>query len=492
MRQFEWRIILAFLGSVFFFGALSYAQTGPFISRAGNSGTVTGVSGTAPIVSTGGAAPVLSVNAASASSSGVLTLVGGNLAVDAGVVNVSTEFGFNSSAASGSNGFAVTTNGARFDFGAGANDYCSSNGTVVNFASPLTCNGAVSFDGGIYANGNVFFDAGTTMLNGNLVVDGGTVLYGTVSIDGGVNITGATSIAGVLGVVATQSTFNGGTGGSYILNLSNTLNTTVGDVFQVNTSSSTNPTGAGGMITGVTGGVGISFAVSAAGVVTLTGSGERLIIDRAAGLELDGPGYAAIGSGSGGSVITSSAKNFEVYSGANLTIQTNPATSITFLDGILNTYLNGTLPSGTGVTVNKGSAVTASVHKVTVAFTAPATGAGLTFDQTIWTIPAQTKVVRVIADVTVAFTGGAISAGTISVGKTVGGTEYLLAASDFTTGTFGDAMAEEGAALSGGLEDFPAWGSTTAISARFTSVGANTSAYTAGSVTFYIESVRYP
>jgi hypothetical protein len=45
---------------------------------------------------------------------------------------------FSSTAASGSNAFGVTTNGARVDFGAGANDYASSDGTTVTFAGPIS------------------------------------------------------------------------------------------------------------------------------------------------------------------------------------------------------------------------------------------------------------------------------------------------------------------------------------------------------------------
>lgn len=45
--------------------------------------------------------------------------------------------GFVSTVASGSNAFGVSTNGARIDYGAGANDYASSDGTTVAFAGPI-------------------------------------------------------------------------------------------------------------------------------------------------------------------------------------------------------------------------------------------------------------------------------------------------------------------------------------------------------------------
>jgi hypothetical protein len=49
-----------------------------------------------------------------------------------------------STAGSGANAFAAATNGARFDFGSGATDYASSDGTTVTFAAPITSAGAVS------------------------------------------------------------------------------------------------------------------------------------------------------------------------------------------------------------------------------------------------------------------------------------------------------------------------------------------------------------
>lgn len=52
-----------------------------------------------------------------------------------------------SSVASGSNAVAVITNGARIDFGAGASDYASSDGTTVTYAGPLTATGLLSATG---------------------------------------------------------------------------------------------------------------------------------------------------------------------------------------------------------------------------------------------------------------------------------------------------------------------------------------------------------
>lgn len=56
--------------------------------------------------------------------------VANGLQVDSGGVTV-TSSTVSSSAASGNNAFAVTINGARIDFGAGASDHCSSDGTTI-------------------------------------------------------------------------------------------------------------------------------------------------------------------------------------------------------------------------------------------------------------------------------------------------------------------------------------------------------------------------
>lgn len=58
-----------------------------------------------------------------------------------------TDATYSSIIASGSNAFAVITNGARIDFGAGASDYASSDGTTVTFAGPLTATGALTATG---------------------------------------------------------------------------------------------------------------------------------------------------------------------------------------------------------------------------------------------------------------------------------------------------------------------------------------------------------
>jgi hypothetical protein len=78
-----------------------------------------------------------------------------------------TALKFISTQASGSDAFAVTTNGARVHFGAGATDYASSDGTTVAFAGP-TSSTSVTSTGKVQAGTQV--QAGT-------YVEIGTLLY---------------------------------------------------------------------------------------------------------------------------------------------------------------------------------------------------------------------------------------------------------------------------------------------------------------------------
>jgi hypothetical protein len=136
------------------------------------------------------------------------------------------------------------------------------------------------------------------------------------------------------------------------------------------------------------------------------------------------------------------------------------------------------------------------VNKVTVINTA-LTAAGQT-DLTLLTTPVNSRIVRVVADVTQVFTGGALSAVTITVGNTAGGNQYLLSNSVLTaTNTWGDVVAEMGAGVvSATLADFGTVATgvpgALTVQTRFTCTGANCNAATQGSVTFYIEYVVYP
>lgn len=65
-----------------------------------------------------------------------------------GATGLTTDGGVLSSAPSGSNAFSVATNGGRIDFGAGASDYASSDGTTVTYAGPVA--GASALNKGTY------------------------------------------------------------------------------------------------------------------------------------------------------------------------------------------------------------------------------------------------------------------------------------------------------------------------------------------------------
>lgn len=162
------------------------------------------------------------------------------------------------------------------------------------------------------------------------------------------------------------------------------------------------------------------------------------------------------------------------------------------VDGDRVFKLRGTAPSATGVTVNSPGDIAHRVHKVTVDFTALTGFAATTGDVTLWTTPVKTRVLRVLADVRVPFTGGAISACTLTAGRTAGGNQYLLSGDVLTAAIIlGDVVAEMGAGVvSATLADYQAAVQT--LQTRFTSTSANLSALTAGVVDFYIETITYP
>jgi hypothetical protein len=154
----------------------------------------------------------------------------------------------------------------------------------------------------------------------------------------------------------------------------------------------------------------------------------------------------------------------------------------------------GTAGSGTGITTGRTAALQHYVHKITVARTA-LTAAATTQDVTIWTVPAKTRVLRMVEDVTAAFddAAGPISAVTTTCGTSAGGAQYLASGSVFSVNTLGDVAAEIGAGLtSATVADIPSFSATTAIQCRWTSTGGNLSTLTTGSSDFYIEAVTYP
>jgi len=153
----------------------------------------------------------------------------------------------------------------------------------------------------------------------------------------------------------------------------------------------------------------------------------------------------------------------------------------------------GTAGSGTGITASSTNYGRHVVHKITVGFAAMDV-ASTTESIILWTLPAKTRVLRVIADVTSEFLGGIISAVTLKTGVTEGGEQLLLSGNVLTTPiTLGALQAQLGVDLLGGTSfSTDVFWSGTVVRGSFTSVGANLSELTQGSVTFYIECCTYP
>jgi hypothetical protein len=155
-----------------------------------------------------------------------------------------------------------------------------------------------------------------------------------------------------------------------------------------------------------------------------------------------------------------------------------------------------TAGAGTGLTVDTAGALNRQVYKVTVdytGFSAAATHA----HHVIATLPAKTRIVGIIADTTAAYSGGAVSACTLEVGKTTDtGIEYILLHDVKTTavvkglvdGDLGESLIHDHAVQGG---DLPSWTTTTDITATIRTTDANTSALGAGSTTFYITTERF-
>lgn len=168
------------------------------------------------------------------------------------------------------------------------------------------------------------------------------------------------------------------------------------------------------------------------------------------------------------------------------------------LESVSNSAADITVGSGTGLTVNQTGTIGQQVYRVTVDYTGFQSASSLTADHTIATLPAKTRLIAVYADVATLFSGGTVSAATLTLGKSAGGAEYL-ASHDVFTGATGAAPiglidADMGtemtrAALIQGSA-IVNWSGTTAVSARITTVTDTTDHLAAGSVTFYLITER--
>jgi len=236
--------------AVFIFGALAVAQV---VVRGGGPTEELTVSTPLSIYDDGGVVNI-AMTPASAVSSGYLALVGGVLTVDAGIGwvdgttssgkiygvgsfliassklsvggavsgsqlqvrnagnaflicdadtgNLSNTGQFSSSTASGNNAFAVGVNGARVDFGAGANDYATSNGSTVDFANFLNATAGLSAG----TAGATFDVNGTT---GNVISTGtilGAGLFSSTGLVGNTLATATLNLASDMNAATASST----------------------------------------------------------------------------------------------------------------------------------------------------------------------------------------------------------------------------------------------------------------------------------------------
>lgn len=157
-----------------------------------------------------------------------------------------------------------------------------------------------------------------------------------------------------------------------------------------------------------------------------------------------------------------------------------------------------TVGSGTGITVNSTGEVRRTVYKVTIARTAFVCAA-VTCDVTLATLPAKSRIVGIVADITQTFACTATctsSTLSMTVGSSAGGTQYLASFdADAAVARFGLVDADLGtalvraAAVQGG--DLPSWTGATAVSLRLTSGTGNIGNGSAtnlsqGSITLYL------
>lgn len=155
----------------------------------------------------------------------------------------------------------------------------------------------------------------------------------------------------------------------------------------------------------------------------------------------------------------------------------------------------GTPATGTGISGASTSYGRHVVHKITINSAAVvAAGVGPEADLVLWTLPAKTRVLRVVAEVTEAFQGGLISAVTLKVGRVGGSDDFLLPADVFTQSiVVGDTQDELGDNVVGGtgfVQDLQ-WSSQLVV-ANLVAGGADITELVQGQMTLYIEAVTYP
>lgn len=234
------------------------------------------------------------------------------------------------------------------------------------------------------------------------------------------------------------------------------------------------------------------------GPITVTGATQTVAIAPPA---IRIPGGSAIALAYADTEISSPAVGAQYYSLTLLSPRRWNGTAWT------NTGSAQFITPGTDATLVIAGQIQRVIYKATVtgATCAGFTGAALTADCTIATLPAKTEITRIIADNTVGFTCSSVCTGTktVQVGKTAGGTQYLLAKDATAVATYGLVNGDLGASLATtastpvGGGDLPSWSATTALLARYVSGTGNwgngtVTTVNAGSTTFYIETLTFP
>lgn len=169
---------------------------------------------------------------------------------------------------------------------------------------------------------------------------------------------------------------------------------------------------------------------------------------------------------------------WDSHTTSNMSRHMQPATTVITQSAPSNVY-------ATAVLGWMGS----NVYKVTIP-TAAWTAAALTQDVNIGRLLAKSRLAKVIMDVTQAFAGTGWGSATLQLGKTTGGTEYMVAYDATVLSRKGLLDADLGASLvraaavQGG--DLPSWTADTNLTVRLTTTVANISLITAGAVTLYL------
>ncbi len=171
---------------------------------------VSGLSCSAPISCTSASTPSISCVTAASSTSGCVSAttqtMSGAKTFDTSVtspsfVSSSAATGYLSNTTSGNNAFGVAVSGARIDFGAGASDHASSNGTTVTFAGPVTATTTLTTTSALQVGTTLTLSATlptiTSACTSPTITNGKAVSFQT---DVGTSCTGVTTI--VLGLPA--------------------------------------------------------------------------------------------------------------------------------------------------------------------------------------------------------------------------------------------------------------------------------------------------